>query len=95
MRLHLNCLETFSETYTPQFLRVHDQSYEGKMVVVDNHLYEDCRFQNCNFLYAGGPFGFDECEIDGGFLSTSGAARSAETLLLIFQELVRQTKGPY
>lgn len=95
MRLHLNCMEVGTDEYTPQVRWVKRETFEGKMVPVDNHLYEGCHFVNCNFLYSGGPFGFDECAIEGGFLSLSGAGRNVLGLLTIFQELERKTKGPY
>jgi len=88
-------MEMGTETYTPQVNLIKDQNYEGRMIAVDNHLYERCRFVDCNFLYSGGPFGFANCEVQGGYLSPSGAARNALSLLAIFRELEQQTKGPY
>ena len=54
MVLNLNCLEIFEEGYTPQFVWVKKESFDGRMIAVDNHLYEKCRFVDCNFVYSGG-----------------------------------------
>ncbi len=97
MRLHLNFLEAFSEAYTPQFVWVKEQSFEGKKIPIDNHFYEKCQFANCNFLYSGGPFAFDECDVEGGYLSISGAARNVVELLAFFREQAQRdlSKGPF
>ena len=96
MNLHLNCLDLLEpdENYTPQHLHVTGKRYEGEMIVIDNHLYERCSFVDCNFVYAGGPFGFQDCEIDGGFLSPTGAARRFSEIQKFFQENVRNTRVP-
>jgi hypothetical protein len=97
MRLDLNFLEPFSEAHTPQFVWVKEQSFDGKKIPIDNHLYEKCRFVDCNFLYSGGPFGFDECDVQGGYLSLSGLARNVAELLAFFREQAQRdlSKGPF
>src|ERR1700722_9507167 len=80
MILNLNCLEVFGESYTPEFVWVKDKSFDGQKIVVDNHLYARCKFVDCNFVYSGSPFGFDDCELVGGYLSLTGAGRRVSQL---------------
>ena len=96
MDLHLNRLDTFEpdEGYTPQHVHVSKQTYDGRMIVVDNHLYEECRFVNCNFVYSGAPFAFRNCEVEGGYLSLTGAGRRVGDLERIFEENAKNAPGP-
>jgi hypothetical protein len=90
MRLHLHCLDTPDEHYQPQWLTIRDQSFEGKMIPVDNHQYGNCVFLDCHFLYSGGPFGFHECTVDGSALvSLNGPARNGAVFQLAFEEYIR------
>jgi hypothetical protein len=86
MRLHLNHLDEFREDYTPQFCTFSERRYEGDRIAVDNHFYQRCTFVNCNFVYSGGPFGFEDCEVSGGFLSPTGAARNFLELEMAFEQ---------
>jgi hypothetical protein len=96
VEVNLNCLDPYDEDerQTSQFEWVKDQQYEGKMIVVDNHLYEKCKFVNCNFVYAGGPFAFRDCQLTGGCLSPTGAARKVLEFERVFQENLRNTPIP-
>jgi hypothetical protein len=96
MNLTKNCLDLFEpdEQHTPQFVWKKDQSYEGAMIVLDNHLYERCKFVNCNFVYAGGPFGFRDCELSGGYLSPTGTAKRVLEIEQIFLENAKDTPQP-
>lgn len=69
-RLHLNHIDIypsdFQETRQLQeFEIVKGQKYEGKRIFVDNHQYEDCEFENCNFVHSGGHFAFANCTVKG------------------------------
>jgi hypothetical protein len=96
MHLTKNYLDPFEpeEGHTPQFVWIKDQPYQGAMIVMDNHLYERCKFVNCNFVYAGGPFGFRDCELTGGYLSPTGAARRVLEIERVFLENARNTPQP-
>ena len=73
MRLTLACVdapfEYFREgeelRYTPDYVLVENRVFEGERLVIDNHQYHRCSFQRCTLVYAGGPFGFSECDFDG------------------------------
>ena len=94
MILNLNCLDGFTEDYTPQFVWVKNESFEGQKLVVDNHLYDKCRFVDCNLVYSGGPFAFDDCELVRGELSLTGAGHRVSELLVIFQTRERDPMDP-
>jgi len=53
-----------------------------------------CRFENCNFVYSGGPFAFSECELVAGALSLMGSARWTSKLLAKFAEGIVETEWP-
>ena len=98
-RIDLNFLEPldFEADYMPQFVLVESQSFEGTKIPVDNHQYIGCRFQNCVFLYSGGPFRFLECNLEGEetHVNLIGAAHRSIELLKVFQEHAQSIKGPY
>lgn len=93
----LNLLDPLPENQsdTPQFLWVKDHSYEGDMLVLDNHLYERCKFVNVHFVYSGGPFGFRDCDFLGSCLSATGAARRVIEIENLFREILQQSSGPF
>jgi hypothetical protein len=93
MHLTMNQLDPYleEERHTPQFAWIKDQSYEGNMIVIDNHLYERCKFVNCNFVYSGGPFGFRDCELKGGYLSPTGAAKRVLDIEQVFLQNAKET----
>lgn len=95
MRLHVACLDFPEGDYQPQWITIRDQSFEGKMIPVDNHQYGNCVFLNCHFLYSGGPFGFHECTLDGTvLLGMAGAAQRTSIFWRQFQEQMRRTTPP-
>lgn len=82
MRLTLAFLDDPQELvphghHGPQWVPVEGKQFENQRIVVDNHQFAHCSFRRCAFLYAGGPFGFLDCEIDvkSGVLLTGAAAR--------------------
>jgi hypothetical protein len=98
MRLHLECIDwpEPGSGYQPEFVQIQDQSYECKRVPVDNHQYKNCVFENCTFVYSGGPFGFQDCEVRGDYsLGLTGAAHRSEELWTQFQEHLRKVTPPY
>ena len=89
MRLHLNCVDwpDPEKQYQPEYSKIENQIFQTQRVHVDNHQYGHCRFVNCTFVYSGGPFGFYECQIEGGFyFAPTGSARRTVELALFFRE---------
>ncbi len=97
-RLDLNFLETIDleGDYKPQFVLIQDKNFEREKVPIDNFQFVNCHFQSCVFLYAGGPFRFSECRLDGetGYLNLIGAAYRTMRLLKLYREHMQST-GPY
>lgn len=82
-RLHLASLD-FPEGdnhYVPDYVQSQDLTFEVQRIQIDNHQFRNCKFVRCTFLHAGGPFGFDECEIDDDtILVSTGSAHRAVLL---------------
>jgi hypothetical protein len=97
MRLHLGCLDSAEPEngYQPEFSPREGETYDTKRIHIDNHYYTNCRFVKCTFVYSGGPFAFDECELEGGFrLALTGSARRTALLAAIFQEYDKTIPKP-
>lgn len=76
MRLHLASIDFPEEEnhYKPDWIESKDKTFEDR-IQIDNRQFRRCKFVRCTFLHAGGPFGFDECEIDDDtILVPTGAA---------------------
>jgi len=85
MRLHLECLDWSADS--PEWISVENQRFEGKRIPLDNHQYNNCFFENCNFVYSGGPFGLCECQTEGQtILSLTGSAWRVANAIGAFQE---------
>ena len=81
MRLHLASLDFPEKDYTPDYIQDDGKKFEGVRLLIDNHQFRNCKFLRCTMIYSGGPFGFDECEIDGSTtLVLTGAAHRAALL---------------
>ena len=63
--------------YVPDYVQDENRTFETVRVLIDNHQFRNCKFSHCTLLHAGGPFGFRDCEIDGGtiLVSTGSAHR--------------------
>lgn len=62
---------------------VNNQKFRGQKIVIDNRQFENCVFENCNFLYSGGHFAFANCTIEGSTqFSPTGAAYRTINLFL-------------
>jgi hypothetical protein len=88
MRLHLASIDAPEPEngYYPDYIQGKDQTLHGR-VLIDNHQFQNCTFERCTLVYSGGPFGFDECEIDGETtLVLTGAARRARLLWKALEE---------
>jgi hypothetical protein len=73
--------------YYPDYIQDKDQTFHVQRVLIDNHQFQNCKFEACTFVYSGGPFGFDECTIDGETtLVLTGAARRARLLWKALEE---------
>lgn len=73
--------------YTPDYVLMQNRVFEGERVVIDNHQYHRCSFRRCTLVYAGGPFGFSECEFDADCepALTGAAIRTAAFLGILAQ----------
>lgn len=91
MRLHLASLD-FPEKdnhYIPDYVESDTLTFEGDRIQIDNHQFLNCTFVRCTFLHAGGPFGFDECEIDDDTtLVSTGPAHRAVLLWATLSERI-------
>jgi hypothetical protein len=85
-------LEYGGKKHIPDYVLIQDQNFEGKRLVIDSHQYAHCSFRRCTVVYAGGPFGFFECEFDGYCVAalTGGAIRTE-----LFLQLLAQSPNPY
>jgi hypothetical protein len=97
VQMNLNCMDVIGPDYQPQILLVADKNFEGVRIPVDNHQYSNCHFQNCVFLYSGGPFAFFDCSLEGegGHLNLTGHADRVLRLLNLFRNYATSLKGPY
>src|SRR5690348_4927848 len=98
MRLHLECLDAPrpDQEYQPEWIQVEDEKYLGERIPVDNYQYGNCRFENCTFVYSGGPFAFFDCVVEGGcYLALTGAAQRSIEFWQQFREHLRKTTPPY
>ena len=66
------------ERYYPDFDAFENQTFENDRIVVDNRQFRNCKFRACNLVYAGGMYGFVDCEFDAqtSLSLTGSAARS-------------------
>ncbi len=78
-RLHLEQLDWPDEDrphVRSQVETITEKNFEREKVLVDNRIFQKCRFEICVFVYSDGPFAFDECEIvDHTVFDPTGAAR--------------------
>ncbi len=89
MRLHLASLD-FPERefgYVPDYIQDENRTFDTERVLIDNHQFRNCKFVRCTFVYSGGPFGFDGCEIDASTtLVLTGSAHRAAILWKAFAD---------
>lgn len=83
MRLHLASLDFPEQEYTPDYVQSKDLTFEVQRIQIDNHQFRNCKFVRCTFLHAGGPFGFDECEIDDDTILVSTGPAHRGVLLSV------------
>ena len=97
MRLHLASLDFPEEEnhYVPDYLESDGQTFEVQRIQIDNHQFRRCKFVRCTFLYAGGPFGFRDCEIDGDttLVPTGAAHRGVLLWATLLQRPEREFPG--
>jgi hypothetical protein len=75
---------------------VKNQKFRGEKIVVDNHQFEDCHFENCNFVYFGGHFAFANCTIEGSCqFSPTGAAHRTMNLYRALLPQIENSNPPY
>ncbi len=85
MRLHIQQLDWPDEDRPhkySEFETVKDKTFpKGDRILVDNRHFQNCKFENCNFVHSGGPFAFHECEVLGSVtFSPTGPAHRAMRL---------------
>lgn len=97
MRLHLASIDHDEPEnhYRPDYVQAEDQVFQTKRVQIDNHQFRRCKFLACTFLHAGGPFGFDECDIDDDstLVSTGAAHRGVILWATLAQRIGRAFPG--
>jgi len=83
-KLHANQIDVPSDLGKQQHFEiqmVRDQKFHGERIVVDNHHFEDCEFENCNFVFSGGHYAFANCILKGSCrFSPTGPAYKAMRL---------------
>lgn len=96
-RLHLECIDwpDLEKRYQPEWIQVANQTFDTKRIPIDNHQYGNCIFENCTFVYSGGPFGFSDCQLRGGcYLALTGSARRTSECLFAFEPYMRMISPP-
>jgi hypothetical protein len=101
MRLTINLLDNradnpglFSLGFgSPDYEVIEGHQFVGERVVLDNRQFHQCTFQGCNMIYAGGPFGFSDCDVGSncGLSLTGGAARGHALWKLIQEPWMRRS----
>ncbi len=83
--------------YVAQFEELRDATFDnGEWVIVDNRHFYNCKFVQCHLVYAGGLFGFYNCEV--GFevvLSLTGAAKRGQVLFDAFNKDIENVPIPF
>lgn len=91
MRLHIQQLDWPDEDRphrVPESEMVKDKAFRGDRILVDNRHFQNCKFENCRFVYSGGPFAFHECEVLGSAtFSPTGAADRTMNLHKALKEM--------
>ncbi len=98
-QLHVEQIEVPSSSSSKNHFEmkfVRKEEFRGKKIVVDNHQFEDCLFENCNFVYFGGHFAFANCTLEGSCqFSPTGAAHRAMTLYRALKPQIDKSLPPY
>jgi hypothetical protein len=95
-QLHLEQLEWPEEDGQPVEIQfVKDKEFSGNRIVVDNHHFQRCKFENCHFVHSGGHYAFEHCRITGTCMfSPTGGARKAIRLYEALQPALRKNRPP-
>lgn len=100
-QLHLNQIDLYPSDHEEtrelyQFEFVKDETFERKIIVVDNRQFENCVFHDCHFIHSGGHFAFANCVVNGTCqLSPTGAAYKAIRLLEALEPQISFGVPPY
>jgi hypothetical protein len=96
-QLNLQQIEVRPDSNRPFEIQiVKGEKYRGKRIVVDNHQFEQCHFENCNFVFSGGHFAFAECTLEGSCaFSPTGAAYKTMNLYRSLLPQIEKSRPPY
>jgi hypothetical protein len=53
---------------------VYNKTKTNETVVMDDHYFVGCVFNNCTIVYCGGEFGWDKCQFNTCRINIQGAA---------------------
>jgi hypothetical protein len=83
--------------YVAQFEELRDTTFEnGEWVIVDNRHFYNCQFVRCHLVYAGGLFGFYNCEVGWeAVLSLTGAAKRGQVISDAFTRDMEDVPVPF
>jgi hypothetical protein len=59
------------------FVRVENQKFVKADLSLDNQYFSDCEFEDCNFLYSGGPLVMNGCRLRNCAWQLQGSAAPA------------------
>ena len=63
---------------------VYNKTKANETVVIDEHYFVHCTFNNCNIVYCGGEFGWDQCQFNNCRITIQGAATRVMAFLTHF-----------
>lgn len=63
---------------------VYNKTKSNEVVVMDDHYFVGCTFNNCMLVYCGGEFGWDRCQFNACHINIQGAAGRVLTFMNIF-----------
>ena len=61
------------------------QKFSGTEVILDDNFFLECSFENCTFVYFGGPLKWDKCAFSGELkFDPKGCAQRVLKFLVFF-----------
>jgi len=63
---------------------VYNKTKSNETVVIDDHYFVRCTFNQCNIVYCGGEFGWDQCQFTNCRISIQGAASRVVAFMNLF-----------
>jgi hypothetical protein len=70
------------------------QNFSGTEIILDDNFFLECSFENCTFIYSGGPFKWEKCAFSGeNNFDPKGAAQRVLKFLYFFR-ILREDQMP-